>query len=224
MMRQLDRALESVLGQCDFVVLHGGIPKGFSAGAEVSEHAPDRVREMLDAFHAVFRRLARTDSVTIAEVHGHCLGGGMELATFCDFVIAEASATFGQPEIKLGCFPPVAMITLPYLCGIRAATDLILTGRTILAQEALRLGLISRIAENGELRIAVEELLRELSGLSAKVLRLTRQTFWKLHAGDFERKLGEVEQIYLDQLMETSDAHEGVRAFLEKRQPLWSGR
>jgi len=131
MMRELDAALDSVRSQCDFVVFQGNGPKAFSAGAEVGDHVPERVREMLTAFHAVFRRLAQSDCVTIAAVHGHCLGGGMELATFCDFVLAEESAKFGQPEIKLACFPPIAMITFPPLCGLRAAMDLILTGRQV---------------------------------------------------------------------------------------------
>jgi cyclohexa-1,5-dienecarbonyl-CoA hydratase len=221
MMRELDAALERVLAQCDFVVFRGNGPKAFSAGAEVGDHVPERVREMLAAFHVVFRRLARADCVTIAAVHGHCLGGGMELATFCNFVIAEESAKFGQPEIKLACFPPIAMITLPALCGLKAAMDLILTGRTISAEESRRLGIVSRIEKNGELQLGTEKLLEELSGLSPSVLRLTRRTLWNLHADQFERDLDEIERIYFDQLMQTDDAREGVRAFMEKRVPVW---
>jgi cyclohexa-1,5-dienecarbonyl-CoA hydratase len=221
MMRELDAALDSVLSQCDFVVFQGNGPKAFSAGAEVGDHVPERVREMLTAFHAVFRRLAQADCVTIAAVHGHCLGGGMELATFCDFVLAEESAKFGQPEIKLACFPPIAMITLPSLCGLRAAMDLILTGRTISAEESRRLGIVSRIEKNGELQQGTEKLLGELSGLSSEVLHLTRRTLWKLHADEFERELDKIERIYFDQLMRTNDAREGVRAFMEKRAPVW---
>ncbi len=221
MMRELDAALDRVLVQCDFVVFRGNGPKAFSAGAEVGDHVPERVHEMLTAFHAVFRRLARSEVVTIAAVHGHCLGGGMELATFCDFVLAEESAKFGQPEIKLACFPPIATITLPPLCGLKAAMDLILTGRIISAEDALRLGIVSRIEKTGELQQGTEKLLGELSGLSAEVLHLTRRTLWKLHAGEFERQLDEIERIYFDQLMQTNDAREGVRAFMEKRAPIW---
>jgi cyclohexa-1,5-dienecarbonyl-CoA hydratase len=224
MMRRLDAALERMLPQCDLLVLEGAGPKGFSAGAEVADHLPERVREMLSAFHAIFRRLARSECITIASVHGHCLGGGMELATFCDFVIAAESSRFGQPEIKLGCFPPVAMIALPQLCGFRAALDLILTGRALLAPEALRLGLVSRVVKDEELESEVGKLLAELGALSANVLRLTRQTLWKLHADDFERRLDEIEHVYFDRLMQTPDAHEGIRAFMEKRMPAWSGR
>jgi cyclohexa-1,5-dienecarbonyl-CoA hydratase len=224
MMRRLDAALERALAQCDFLVFEGAGPKGFSAGAEVADHVPERVGEMLAAFHAIFRRLARAECVTIAAVHGVCLGGGMELATFCDFVVAEESAKFGQPEIKLGCFPPIALLTLPHLCGMRAAADLILTGRTVDAREAQRLGLVSRLAPEGQLASGVEALLKELRGLSADVLRLARRTLWRLHAEEFERRLGEVERVYLDTLMQTHDAREGIRAFLEKRTPVWQNR
>lgn len=115
MMRELDAALARVATECDLLVLQGAGPKGFSAGAEVADHVPERVGEMLGAFHGVFRRLARVECVTIAAVSGLCLGGGMELATFCDFVVATEAAKFGQPEIKLACYPPVAMVTFPLL-------------------------------------------------------------------------------------------------------------
>jgi cyclohexa-1,5-dienecarbonyl-CoA hydratase len=226
-MRQLDRELAGVLQRsnpCEFVILQGAGPKGFSAGAEVADHAPGRVGEMLEAFHACFRRLWRSDAVTIAAVQGHCLGGGMELATFCDFVVAAESAKFGQPEIKLGCFPPVAVVMFPHLAGPRAALDLILTGRTISAVEAKQLGLVSRVVPDAQLGPATESLLEELSARSAAVLGLTRRALLQQADFDFENRLREVEEIYLGQLMQTADAQEGIRAFLEKRQPVWAGK
>src|SRR5437660_6208482 len=145
MMRALDAALKPAVPKCDFVIFQGAGPKAFSAGAEIADHSPKRVRKMLSAFHVVFRRLAAADCVTIAAVHGYCLGGGMELATFCDFVLATESAEFGQPEIKLGCFPPVAMVTLPQLIGMRAAARLILTGEELDAAQPWRRGLATRV-------------------------------------------------------------------------------
>src|SRR6267378_1680673 len=221
MMQALDAVLERALPKCDFVIFQGAGPKAFSAGAEIADHTPERVKKMLSAFHAVFRRLAAADCLTIAAVHGYCLGGGMELATFCDFVLATESAQFGQPEIKLGCFPPVAMVTLPHLIGMRAAADLILTGRQISAGEAQRLGLITRVVSDSELRLAVSELLEELRALSPSVLQLTRKTLWNLHSTEFAERLEEVERVYLSRLMKTHDVQEGVRAFLEKRKPVW---
>src|SRR2546429_4187739 len=135
MMQALDAVLERPFPQCDFVIFQGAGPKAFSAGAEIADHTPERVEKMLSAFHSVFCRLAAADCLKIAAVHGYCLGGGMELATFCDFILAAESAQFGQPEIKLGCFPPVAMVTLPHLIGMRAAAHLILTGNQIRSEE-----------------------------------------------------------------------------------------
>jgi cyclohexa-1,5-dienecarbonyl-CoA hydratase len=221
MMEALDAALERALPESDFVIFQGQGAKAFSAGAEIADHTPERVGKMLSAFHAVFRRLAKADCVKIAAVHGHCLGGGMELATFCDFVLATESAQFGQPEIKLGCFPPVAMVTLPRLIGMRAAADLILTGRQIAATEAQRIGLVTRVVPDSELREAVGKLLEELRALSPSVLQLTCKTLWNLHRAEFAKQLEEVERVYLSVLMKTHDAQEGIRAFLEKRKPVW---
>lgn len=224
MMRALDAELKRAIPKCDFLVFRGAGAKAFSAGADVADHTPNRVSKMLAAFHGVFRRLAKADCLSIAVVQGHCLGGGMELATFCDFVIAGESAQFGQPEIKLGCFPPVAMVTLPHLIGMRAAMDLILTGRTIAAAEAQRLGLVTRVLPDADLHTAADGLLAELRALSPAVLRLTRRTLWRVHAADFEKRLAGVERIYLSKLMKSRDAQEGIRAFMEKRAPSWQGK
>ncbi|HKW31803.1 MAG TPA: enoyl-CoA hydratase/isomerase family protein [Candidatus Acidoferrum sp.] len=224
MMESLDAALERALPKSDFVVFHGAGAKAFCAGADVADHTPERVGKMLSSFHAVFRRLAPADCVTIAAVHGYCLGGGMELATFCDFVLATESAQFGQPEIKLGCYPPVAMVTLPRLIGMQAAAHLILTGHQIGATEAHRLGLVTRLVADHELPKAVDALLKELRTLSPRVLQLTRKTLARLHSADFLKQLEEAERVYLSELMQTHDAQEGIRAFLEKRKPVWKGR
>lgn len=228
MMRSLSRVLTPLLDSrrsgCEFLVLRGAGERAFSAGAEVADHTPERVGGMLAAFHQVFRQLERAECVTIAAVGGHCLGGGMELASFCDFVIAEESSEFAQPEIKLGCFPPVAMVTLPVLIGPRAAMDLILTGRTISAAEAQRLGIVTRIVQDGAAEHGVQELISSLGKLSPAVLELALRTMRRRQFEDFDAELGKIEQIYLGQLMKMEDAREGVRAFLAKRPPSWRGR
>lgn len=224
MMESLDVALERALPKSDFVIFRGAGGKAFCAGADVADHTPKRVEKMLSAFHGVFRSLARADCLTIAAVHGYCLGGGMELATFCDFVLATESARFGQPEIKLGCFPPVAMVTLPRLIGMQAALHLILTGHQISATEAHRLGLVTRVVPDCELPAAVDALLEELRALSPTVLQLTRKTLKRIHDEDFLNRLEEVEQVYLSELIQTDDAQEGIRAFLEKHKPVWKGK
>jgi cyclohexa-1,5-dienecarbonyl-CoA hydratase len=224
MMRELGAAVERLAARCDLLVFQGAGPKGFSAGADVGDHSPERVGEMLEAFHAVFRRLWTADCVTIASVHGWCLGGGCELASFCDFVVAAESAVFGQPEIKLGAVPPVAMILLPRLVGPRAAWDMILTGRNVPAGEAEKLGLVTRLVADEAHEESVLALIGELEKLSPAVLRMTRRQLWARSGLDFERELGEAERFYLDRLMRSSDAAEGIRAFLEKRAPAWTGR
>jgi cyclohexa-1,5-dienecarbonyl-CoA hydratase len=224
MMEDLYAALEQALPESDFVVFQGAGAEAFCAGADVADHTPERVGRMLHAFHAVFRRLAAAECLTIAAVHGYCLGGGMELATFCDFVLVTESAQFGQPEIKLGCYPPVAMVILPRLIGMQAAMDLILTGRQISAIEAHRLGLVTRVVPDQELSAAVETLLGELRALSPSVLQLTRTTLVRHHSADFLKRLEQAERVYLSELMQTHDAQEGIRAFLEKRKPAWKGK
>jgi len=139
-------------------------------------------------------------------------------------VFAAKSAEFGQPDIKLGCFPPVAMVTLPRLIGIRAAADLILTGKQIGTEEALRLSLITQVIPDEQLSVAVGKLLEELRRLSPGVLRLTRTTLGRIHFADFAKQLEEVERVYLTELMQSHDAREGILAFLEKRPPIWKGK
>jgi cyclohexa-1,5-dienecarbonyl-CoA hydratase len=207
-----------------FVVFQGRGERGFSAGVEVRDHTPDRVGQMLERFHAVFRKLWASDWITVAAVHGNCLGGGMELATFCDFLVATHTARFGQPEIKLGCFPPVAAILLPPLVGLRRALDLILTGRTLTAAEAHALGLVTEVVGEAELDGAVQKLVSQLHGYSPAALPLTKKAVLRAACPDFEKALAEMERIYLEQLMQTADAAEGIRAFIEKRQPAWMGR
>jgi cyclohexa-1,5-dienecarbonyl-CoA hydratase len=207
-----------------FLVFQGRGMRGFSAGVEVRDHTPDRVALMLERFHAVFRKLWSSDWISVAAVHGNCLGGGMELATFCDFCIATPTARFGQPEIKLGCFPPVAAVLLPPLVGARRALDLILTGRTLTAAEANALGLVTEVVGEGELDAAVQKLVLQLQAYSPAVLPLTKKVVLRAAGLDFDKALAEMEGIYLDQLMQTADAAEGIRAFIEKRQPVWVGR
>ncbi len=224
MMESLGAALDRALPKSDFVIFQGAGAKAFCAGADVADHTPKRVEKMLSAFHGVFRRLAVADCLKIAAVHGYCLGGGMELAAFCDFVLATESTQFGQPEIQLGCFPPVALVTLPQRIGMPAAAHLILTGHPISATEAHGLGLVTRVVPDHELAAAVGALLEELRALSPSVLHLTRKTLAQLHSADFLQQLEEAERVYLSELMQTHDAQEGIRAFLEKRQPIWKAK
>lgn len=207
-----------------FLVFRGAGTRGFSAGADVGDHLPERVGDMLAAFHGLFRDLWKSDWVTIAAVHGLCLGGGMELATFCDFLVASRDATFGQPEINLACFPPVAAVVLPPRIGLQRAMDLVLTGRLISAEEAHRWGLVSTLVDSGGLDSALSQLLATLDGHSASSLALARRAMLDGSGIDFETRLSNAERCYLDRLLKTQDSTEGIRAFLDKRPPQFVGR
>ena len=206
------------------IVFRGAGPKAFCAGVSIQDHTPDRIGEMIPRFHAIFRHLARTDKVTLAVVHGHCLGGGFELASMCDLVVAAEGAQFGQPEIKLGQLAPVAVVLLPYLIGYRKAAELLLTGSNIDARQTQALGIVNRIAPAEQLSQCVDELLKELLAQSGSALRLTKTILRRVAGLDFERALTESEEFFLHTLAKTDDAKEGIFAFLEKRAPQWTHR
>jgi cyclohexa-1,5-dienecarbonyl-CoA hydratase len=216
----LAAALASLIDRRDLkaVVLRSAIPRTFSAGVDVRDHTRERVTTMLAAFHGVFRRLDALPQATIAAVDGTCLGGGCELAAFCDVTLATPRSVFGQPEIDVGCFPPLASVVLPRVAP-RAAAELILTGAPMGAAEAARVGLISRVVE--DLEAETRRLVRLLAGKSAAVLKLARRALRDGADGSFSEALARVERLYGEGLLATQDMDEGVQAFLEKRPPRW---
>lgn len=225
MMKEMQAALrEADALDVRVIVFRGAGPKAFSAGVSIQDHTPDRIEEMIRSFHAIFRQLARTNRVTLAVVRGHCLGGGFELASMCDLVVASEDAQFGQPEIKLGQLAPVGVILLPHLIGYRKAAELLLTGSTLSAEQAQSLGLVNRVALPEQLSQCADQLLRELLEQSGSALRLTKTILRRVAGLDFERALAESEDFFLQTLAKTEDAKEGVVAFLEKRAPQWMNR
>jgi cyclohexa-1,5-dienecarbonyl-CoA hydratase len=225
MMEELSRALAEVEARADVsMILLTGEGKGFSAGVDVAAHTPDKVVEMLTKFHAVIRSLVSSRKVTIAAVHGNCLGGGAELALVCDIVITTEAADWGFPEIKLGCYPPVACTALAALIGQKRAGELILTGKSITGIEAAEMGLANRAVVVESLVSAVEETVAQLFQLSPAALSLTKKAMYAWDAMHFDKGLARAEKIYLEELMKTDDAQEGIRAFMEKRKPSWSGK
>jgi len=206
------------------IVLRGAGERAFSAGVAVQDHTPDRVGPMLDSLHGTIRRLWDLDAITLAAVQGHCLGGGMELAMACDLVIATDDARFAQPEIELGCFPPVAAALLPTRIGAGLALDLALTGRTLTAGEAERMGLVTRRVPAGGLDEAVREISERIAAKSAPVVRLTKKAVSAGRDLPFPEALAETERIYKEELLPLEDVEEGAAAFLEKRRPVWRHR
>ncbi|MGA8153178.1 MAG: enoyl-CoA hydratase/isomerase family protein [Terriglobales bacterium] len=206
------------------VIIFSGTQKAFSVGVDVAAHTPDKVSQMLSKFHAVIRALVASTKVTIATVHGHCLGGGAELAMVCDLVYTSELATWGFPEIKLGCFPPVAATALAALVGQKHAADLILTGRSVTGKEAANIGLANAVLAEVDLQHAVQEAVQHLAQLSPAALAITKKAIYAWDSIHFDKGLARAEKIYFEDLMKTEDAQEGINAFLQKRQPEWKGK
>lgn len=227
MMREIGVALASLTKERDIVAIVFAPDRNcraFSAGVAVEEHVADTVYQMLDAFHGIFRQLEQLARPTIAVVEGSALGGGCELVAACDIVIASEQARFGQPEIKLGVFPPVAALLLPRVIGDKRAREMILTGEMIDATEAARIGLVNHVVPSGELEQKTREVLARLRELSATALEMTRRALDLGNGSTIDAALKQVEDIYLLELMKTSDAGEGINAFMEKRRPAWRNR
>ncbi len=225
MMEEINAALEAWQGKKDLkVVLFKATGKCFSAGVDVGEHMGDLAPKMIEVFHRIFRLMDKFETPTVASVYGNCLGGGCELAIYCDLVVADESAKLGQPEIQVGVFPPIAVQIMPRIMGRKAAMDLILSGRIISAEEAQQLGLVNKLVKEGELEPATYEFLKPYLRLSAEVLRITKKAVMAGLRDDLEPSLKAIEDIYLNELMKTHDADEGLKAFLEKRKPVWKNK
>ena len=225
LMTELASALEAIEAQpgISTIVLEGA-EKCFSVGVDVAAHTPDQVSAMLEKFHGIIRALVAGKKITIAAVHGHCLGGGAELAMVCDIVITADSATWGFPEITLGCYPPVAVTALSALIGQKRASEMILTGRTISGAEAANIGLATHAVPENRLQESLDKILKRLQMLSPAALAVTRKSMYAWDSMHFDKGLARAEKIYLEELMTTEDAQEGIRAFLDKRQPRWKNR
>jgi cyclohexa-1,5-dienecarbonyl-CoA hydratase len=225
MMKEINEALEGLVGDTTLkalVIRAEG--KAFSAGVDVGEHTADMVEEMIQVFHDIFRNMFRIHAPIIAVVHGAALGGGCEVAMFCDIVLASEKAKFGQPEIQVGVFPPIAAVTFPYLVGRGKALELLLTGDVIRAGEAHRIGMVNQVYPVNEFDQKVDEFVGKIAGLSAPVLQLTKRSVTESIDLAWASALEEVEGLYLRDLMATEDANEGLSAFLEKRRPEWKHR
>ncbi len=193
----------------------------FSAGVSIEEHRPETVYQMLEAFHDIFRGLNLAAKPVMALVGGAALGGGCELAAFADIVIATPAARFGQPEFKLGVFPPLAAVVLPRVVGDKKAREMLLTGELLTAEQAHALGLVNYVVADSDLEAKAEEVLNALRQSSAAVLAMTRRAFMAGAWGGFDEALKRTEDIYLNSLMQLKDAVEGIDAFMAKRPPRW---
>ncbi len=223
LMASIREELPKLAAQSDLrVLLLAADGKHFSAGADVGEHMPPEYRELIPEFIDTIRMVSEFPLPVIAAVRGRCLGGGFELVQAADMIVATEQAMFGQPEIMLGVSPPAACALLPGLCAPALAAELVLTGDPITAQRAFEAGLVVQVVSDDTLDEAAFALASRLTRHSGPALRLTKK---QLRAGVEAHRaaaLRAVGAIYVDELMETADAVEGLKAFLDKRKPEWT--
>lgn len=222
-LEELARRLDDLAGDPDLQLLwlRAAGDDAFSAGSAVQDHTAERARAMLTTFHRAISTLHRLPAVTIAVVRGHCLGGGMELALSCDMVLAAEDSRFGQPEVDLGCFPPVAAALYPPRLGSSRTLELLLSGRLLDCAAAEELGLVTWRVPAAELDSKVEEIGARITSKSAAVTRKIKRAVQAARGRSFQDALAETERIYLEELLATEDAREGIAAFLAKRTPEW---
>ena len=225
MMQELIAELEKLQADRELkCVVIGGEGPSWCAGVEVGDHKPDQVDAMIATFDRMLELIEGQEVPTIAHVHGACLGGGMEAAIACDVVVAGKSAVFGQPEIKLGFFPPYAAIRLPHLVGPGKAIEICTTGKRYTAEDAKDMGFITHCVEDGRLAETVEALVKEIQYSSPLILRLNKRAV-KQHVGmAFPAALKGVSDLFLNTLMKTADTLEGIASFEEKRKPVWRNK
>ena len=225
MMQELASAIESLEYQRDVkLVTLFGAGKYFSAGFELGEHLGDRGYMMLESFRRIFEALAKVDKPTLAVVAGPALGAGCILAAACDMVLAASSAKLGHPEIRGGVFNTVAAALLPRLVGRKRAFEILLTGASLTAADAERMGLVTRAVPDERLDADVAAVVQRFQESSAPVMQLTRRAIAGGLDLPYEDAVRHAEDVYLNQLLNTQDVEEGLRAVAEKRKPAWKDR
>jgi len=225
-LQELREALDAASeGQAtDLIVIRGAGNRAFSAGVDVKDHTREQVPTMLDLVHGIIRKLLSVRQPTVAVIDGFCFGGGCELASSCDLVLASEDSVFATPEITVGCYPPVALARFSSQIGYHRAAEMILTGRRYSAREAVSMGLVNRAVPREQLDEALAELQGELLEKSQAVLRITLKGLREIAFKEFSAALERSEEIYLNQLLRTEDVEEGVSAFVAKRKPVWRHR
>lgn len=207
------------------LIVFSGTGKHFSFGASVEEHKPGEVDKMLPGFHRFIGDVLNSPVPTMAKVSGVCLGGAFEFVLACTFVFADGSARFGVPEIQLGVLPPVAAVLLPCLTSAQFAAQMILTGDTFTADDLHRRSLVTHVATEESLDEAISIFFdKQLLGKSASSLRIAHTAVRTVTARQYKKFIGDMEKLYLKDLMATEDAVEGITSFLEKRKPVWKNK
>jgi len=222
-MKEMNSALDQFIADDDIniLVITSEGDKAFSAGVDVADHTDDKVDEMIEVFHGIFKKLYELKAITLAAVKGAALGGGCEVAIFCDMIFGASNLKIGQPEIKLGVFPPIALLVLPKIVPQKKAFEIILGGETFRAEEALQMGLVNKVVPLENFDEELDNFIKIFTSMSRSALQVTKEAFRKVCNLEFKEGLPVIEDIYLNKLMKLEDAHEGLNSFLEKRKPVW---
>ena len=225
MMDELNGLFEALLREDDLkcIVLYAE-GKHFCTGVEVADHKPDKVGDMIATFNRIFELSEQIEVPIIASVQGYCLGGGMELAIACDVIVAAQSAQFGQPEIKVGFFPPYAAMRLPQLVGPARAIEICTTGKFYSAADAQQMGMVGYVSEDDRLGETTAEIVKEIQTNSPLIIRLNKRAVRQNLGMAFKPALAGVSDLFLNTLMKTEDTLEGIASYEEKRKPVWKNR
>jgi len=226
LMEELNRALDQASREqsAKVLMITGAGEKVFSAGVDVMDHTPDKVVQMIEVFHGILKRLMVFPLPTVAALNGSAFGGGCELTIACDMVVAVEGAKLGQPEIKLGVFPPIAAILMPRILPLPKVMEMLLGGNPIEAREALELGMVNRVFPRATFAHDCRQFLEQFLSLSRVALLYTKKAVRDATGKPFFEALFTVEQIYLKELMATCDAVEGLNSFMAKRKPVWQNK
>jgi len=225
-MEEMNDAITSLIDNKEIkvLILTSSGEKAFSAGVDVTEHTEEKVEEMLRVFHDVFRNLSKLNQVTVAAVKGFTLGGGCEVAIFCDMIFAAENLKIGQPEIKLAVIPPIALLIMPRLIGLKKASELLFTGKIIDAAEAERIGLVNKTVPLDTFDEELINFIQPLAELSLIGLKFSKRGIQLGLETSFPKGLEKIEKMYLEDLMASEDAHEGLKSFMGKRKPNWKNQ
>lgn len=221
MMEEINTALKDFSEKNLKLLVFKAEGKAFSGGVEVAEHLGGTATQMIEEFHAMFRNMDTLAVPSIAAVNGAALGGGCELAVYCDLVIASEKTKIGQPEIQVGVFPPIASLIFPRIMGRKKAMELILSGDILSAQESKDLGLVNQVVPHEQFQDEAEAFIAKFAKMSGPVLQYARSATLAGLTDRDPKVLETIEDLYLNGLMQTEDAIEGLQAFLDKRKPVW---
>ncbi len=202
---------------------HAG-EKAFSSGVDVADHTEDKVEEMIKTFHHMFRLMYEIDIPIVGLLNGVSLGGGCELTSFCDIVLASDRSRLGQPEIAVGVFPPVAAAWFNKIVGLKKTYELLFTGKMIGAQEAKEIGLVNAVFPAATFREDVDKFLAEILNKSRPILIWSKRAIRASLGVNFPDSLRSAEVLYLDGCMKAEDAKEGIAAFMGKRKAVWKDK